>query len=172
MNTEDKILGLIAQAEDIQRHAVALQRDTQDALKTLPEATRGVIRDAARDFIVQGAETASRGLLEASSMANEAAKRLSAVWLKQGIFLVALALVLMAGFYFGSKFLLSRTMDNLVAAREEVAELQKTVDKLVSKGGKVQLSTCGDRHRLCFRVDQEAGNFGNKQEQYMILYGY
>jgi hypothetical protein len=61
METEDKIYGLIAQAEDIQAHAVALQRAAQEAVKTLPDASRGAVREAAREFIVQGAETASRG---------------------------------------------------------------------------------------------------------------
>ena len=51
MQDQDKIFGLIAQAEDIQKHAVALQRAAQEAIKTLPDASRTAIRDAAKEFI-------------------------------------------------------------------------------------------------------------------------
>ena len=51
MQDQDKIFGLIAQAEDIQKHALALQRSAQDAVKTLPDASRAAVRDAAKEFI-------------------------------------------------------------------------------------------------------------------------
>ena len=53
MQDENKIFGLIAQAEDIQKHAVALQRAAQDAIKTLPDASRAAVRDAAKEFITE-----------------------------------------------------------------------------------------------------------------------
>lgn len=176
---DEKIFSLMAQAEDIQGHAVKLQAATeealkslqgvtQDALKRLPDAAQRAFEGAARESSME----ASKSLQEAATRAEEAAKRLSAVWLQQGVFLVAIAIVLMAGFYFGSKFLLASTMNDLATAREEVAELQKTVDKLSSKGGKAQISSCGDSRRLCIRIDSKAGNFGDNSEQYRVIYGY
>lgn len=162
----------LAVMEEAAKVTKEIQRSAEDALQRLPEAARRTFETVARETFAETAQKASEGLLEVSSTANEAAKRLSAVWLQQGVFLVAIAIVLMAGFYFGSKFLLAGTMNDLATAREEVAELQKTVDKLSSKGGKAQISSCGDGRRLCIRIDSKAGNFGDNSEQYRVIYGY
>jgi uncharacterized protein HemX len=62
---EEKIYGLLAQAEDIQKHAVALQRVAGSTLKKLPEASRDAIWAVAEQCIVGEAKKASDGLLEA-----------------------------------------------------------------------------------------------------------
>ena len=93
MQDQDKIFGLIAQAEDIQKHALALQRSAQDAVKTLPDASRGAVRDAAREFITEAAEKASRGLLDASNEAKATSAALRRTGLLQGVFILAVALV-------------------------------------------------------------------------------
>lgn len=67
MKDEDKIFGLIAQAEDIQAHAVKLQQAAQEAVKTLPDATREAVRVQAREIITEASKNASEGLLRASN---------------------------------------------------------------------------------------------------------
>lgn len=56
MKDEDKIFGLIAQAEDIQAHAVKLQQAAQEAVKTLPDATREAVRVQAREIITEASK--------------------------------------------------------------------------------------------------------------------
>lgn len=73
MQDEEKIFGLIAQAEDIQKHAITLQRVAQDAIKTLPDASRSAVRDAAEEFLVERAKNASKAFLSAVNEAKAAA---------------------------------------------------------------------------------------------------
>ena len=65
----------------------------------------------------------------------------------------------------------------LVPSPNEIADLRANVAALEAKGGKVQLSTCGPKSRLCARVDlKEAGTMwwpeNNKNEKWIILNGY
>ena len=65
-------------------------------------------------------------------------------------------------------------MDQL---RAERGELQASIADLSQRGGRIQLSECGDagqRKRLCVRVDAKAGRFGDARrgQVYMIAEGY
>jgi len=147
MNAEDKVFGLIAQAEDIQQHAVALQRAAQDAIKTLPEASRGAVRDAAREFIVQGAETASRGLLEASSEAKAAASALRRTGLMQGIFLLAVTLVVIGAAYVTGALLVKSRVDELAELKAAIRAEEATLAELRSKTWGLELVNYDDGNR-------------------------
>ncbi len=52
----------------------------------------------------------------------------------------------------------------------EVAELQVNVEDWAKRGGRAKLEKCGDRGRLCVRVDKTTG-FG-KDGDYFVLRGY
>lgn len=59
----------------------------------------------------------------------------------------------------------------------EVAELRANVAALEAKGGKVQLSTCGPKGRLCARVSANDaaviwGPPDKENEKWIILNGY
>ena len=61
--------------------------------------------------------------------------------------------------------------------QEVRAATQASIDELGQRGGRIQLSECGDagqRKRLCVRVDAKAGRFGNARrgQVYMIAEGY
>ena len=43
---------------------------------------------------------------------------------------------------------------------EEVAALKAKATDFANRAGKAQLSTCGDKRRLCIRIDKNAGNYG------------
>ena len=133
MQTEDKIFGLIAQAEDIQKHAVTLQRAAQEVLKTLPDASKSAIREAARESIVQGAEEASRSLWDASSAAEATASTLRRTGIFQCVFLVAVAIVV-AGIGYGvSSWIFRSRGDDLAELKTQIVQEQATLDALRSK---------------------------------------
>ena len=50
MQDDDKLYGLIAQAEDIQKHAVTLQQVAQEAVKGLPGGYKEAVKGAAREI--------------------------------------------------------------------------------------------------------------------------
>lgn len=147
MREEDKIFGLIAQAEDIQKHAVALQRSAQDAIKTLPEASRAAIRDAAREFITEGAERASKGLLDASSEAKATATALRRTGLMQGVFLVAVAVVIAGGAYFAMRFIGARELAQLQELKEQIKAERVILSELQSKTWGLELVNYSDGGR-------------------------
>jgi hypothetical protein len=147
MQDEDKIFGLIAQAEDIQKHAIALQRVAQDAIKTLPDASRGAVRDAAREFIIEAAENASRGLLDASNEARATSVALRRTGLLQGVFLLAVALVVVGAVYAAGGWLVRSRVDGLAELKAQVTAERATLDELRSKTWGLELVSYGDGTR-------------------------
>ena len=147
MQDQDKIFGLIAQAEDIQKHALALQRSAQDAVKTLPDASRGAVRDAAREFITEAAEKASRGLLDASNEAKATSAALRRTGLLQGVFLLAVALVVIGAAYAAGRFLVKSRVDELAELKAQVTAERGTLDELRSKTWGLELVNYGDGTR-------------------------
>jgi len=147
METEDKIYGLIAHAEDAQNSLRAFQAAAQDAIKTLPEASRGAVRDAAREFIVQGAETASRGLLDASSEAKAAASALRRTGFMQGVFLLAVALVVIGALYVVGGMLFDSRVAELAELKATIRAEEATLAELRSKTWELELVNYGDGTR-------------------------
>lgn len=50
--------------------------------------------------------------------------------------------------------------------------LEASVEQLVRRGGRVQLTDCGPQRRLCVAVDTAAGTYSRGSEQYMVIRGY
>lgn len=148
MKTEDQLYGLMAQAEDIQKHAVAFQRAAQDAVKTLPDAAKGAVRDAAREFIVQGAETASRGLLDASSEAKAAASSLRRTGLMQCVFLLAVALVVISATYAAGALLAKNRVDELAELKAAIRAEEAILAELRSKTWELKLVEWDDERGI------------------------
>lgn len=147
MQNEDKIFGLIAQAEDIQKHAIALQRAAQDAVKTLPDASRSAVRDAAREFIIEGVEKASRGLLDASNEAKATSAALRQTGLYQGVFLVAVAIVLAAGFIALTSYMSKSKLAELHELKATIRTEEGRLAELRSKTWELELMTYNDGGR-------------------------
>jgi cell division protein FtsB len=61
--------------------------------------------------------------------------------------------------------------EQMTALRAEVAELQAEADDWAKRAGRAQLTTCGEKHRLCARVETKQGGYG-KDSDYFILKGY
>ena len=63
----------------------------------------------------------------------------------------------------------------LVPSPNEIADLRADAAALEAKGGRVQLSVCGDSKRLCARIDPKAekgDQYGQNGQRWMILQGY
>jgi F0F1-type ATP synthase membrane subunit b/b' len=176
LKDEDKIFSLIAQAEDMQAHAVKLQQDAQDALKKIQDASKGAVKEAAREFIIQGAETASKGLVDASRGAEAAAADIRGAFSRacfvHVLWLILVALVVMAGLYFGTGYLISSRIAEAERLKREIAALEARAADFAVRAGKAVLTECGGR--LCVRVDERAGRYGEPQkgELYMVLFNY
>lgn len=147
MQDENKIFGLMAQAEDIQKHAIALQRAAQDAVKTLPDASREAVRDAAKEFIADAAENASRSLLEASNEAKATSAVLRRTGLLQGVFLLTVALVVIGAAYAAGGWLVRSRVDELAELKALVRAERATLDELRSKTWRLELVSYGDGTR-------------------------
>lgn len=150
MNADDKIFGLIAQAEDIQAQTVKLHQTTQADIKTHLEAVRGEIRSATREIIEQGAKDATRGLLDAAKEAKAAAGegKTSAALLRrtglfQGAFLLLVALVVIGAVYFAGSLLFKSRLEELAELRTQLAQERSTLDELQSKTWGLELVDWG-----------------------------
>ena len=144
MNTEEKIYSLMAQAEDMQAHAEKLQNGAEKTFAGLPLAVEQA-----------GQKIRSTGLLGA-------------------LFVLAVggvvAAVAVAGIWWGT----SSLRDEAKRLRAEVAALEAQANAFSKKAGKATLSSCGEKGRLCVRVDDRAGRYGDTQsgELFMVIHGY
>ena len=52
--------------------------------------------------------------------------------------------------------------------------MEKKAGEWEAKAGKAVLSKCGEKGRLCVRIDTKAGGFvsGNGKYEYAIIHGY
>lgn len=146
MNTEEKIYSLMAQAEDMQAHAEKLQNGAEKTFAGLPLAVEQA-----------GQKIRSTGLLGALFV------------LAVG---VVVATVAVAGIWWGT----SSLRDEAAGLRAEVAALEAQANEFSKKAGKAVLSSCGEKGkgRLCIRVDERAGRYGDTQngELFMVIHGY
>ncbi|MEZ8196966.1 MbeB family mobilization protein [Vibrio cortegadensis] len=49
----------------------------------------------------------------------------------------------------------------IVENQLEISQQSKTLEELKSKGGRIQMSTCGEQEQLCIKIDLEAKSYGN-----------
>lgn len=144
MKEEDKIFGLIVQAEDIQKHAIQLQSTVQEAIKTLPVVSREAIRDSTREFITEGVKNASKGILEASSEGRATAKLLKRTGLFQGIFLVMVAFVVIGCAYGIGNYVISSRINELAGLKSAIQQERNTLAELQSKTWGLELAQYQD----------------------------
>ena len=144
---DDKIFCLMAQAEDIQAHAVKLQAATEDALTRLPEAARRTFEAVARETFAETAQKASEGLLEASSEAKASASALRRTGLMQGVFLLAAGVVIIGALYFVAKMLFDSRITELAELKAAIRAEEGTLAELRSKTWGLELVNYGDGTR-------------------------
>ena len=147
MQDEDKLYGLIAQAEDIQKHAVALQRVAQEAVRGLPEATRAAVVGEAREIITRATENASTALLGACNEAKVSSAALRRTGLMQAVFLLAVALVICGAGVAAGNFQLKSRVSELAELKAAIRAEEATFSELRSKTWGLELVNYGDGTR-------------------------
>lgn len=65
-------------------------------------------------------------------------------------------------------------LSEIAARRAERDQLEASIADLTKRGGKITLSTCGPKKRLCVLIEEAEGTFGDRKlgETYMIPKGY
>jgi len=142
---------------------IAVEKGVQSALESIQQQTRSALGDS-----VGPAVKALQGVTERAEQAEEnlhqASRSLSWKWTA---ICAAMGCTLLATVV-GLSML-------LVPSPNEIADLRANADALEAKGGRVQLSTCGDSKRLCARIDPKAekgDQYGQNGQRWMILQGY
>ena len=142
---------------------IAVEKAVQAALASVQQQTKSTLGDSVTPAVkaLQGvtarAEQAEESLHQAASLISW---KWAAIWASTSCMLLASIV--------GLSML-------LVPSPNEIADLRANVADLEAKGGRVQLSTCGDSKRLCARIDPKAekgDQYGQNGQRWMILQGY
>lgn len=142
---------------------IAVEKAVQGALESVQKQTRSALGDSMNPA-VKALEGVTGRAEEAEENLHRAAMSLSWKWA---------AIWAMTGCMLLTVFVALSTL--LVPSPKEIATLRANVEALEARGGKVQLTECGPRNRLCAKIDVKAnkstGGWGT-EGQYMILQGY
>ena len=142
---------------------IAVEKAVQAALANVQQQTQSTLSDSVTPAVkaLQGvtarAEKAEESLHQAASSISW---KWAAIWASTSCMLLASIV--------GLSML-------LVPSPNEIADLRANAADLEAKGGRVQLSTCGDSKRLCARIDPKAekgDQYGQNGQRWMILQGY
>jgi hypothetical protein len=142
---------------------IAVEKAVQAALANVQQQTQSTLADSVNPAVkaLQGVTARAK---EAEESLHQAAGSISWKW---AAILAATSCMLLASVV-GLSML-------LVPSPNEIADLRANVADLEARGGKVQLSTCGDKNRLCARIDPKAEKelqWGQNGQRWMILQGY
>lgn len=141
----------------------AVEQGIKQALQRVTEQTRTTLADAINP--------ATHALNEVTTLVIETDKQLHATknslsWKLFGVMALVCCLLLASTVGLAKMF---------VPSLQEITELRATASELERRGGKIQLSTCGDDRRLCAKVSlkaKSAGDVYGKNSEWMILQGY
>ncbi|MGL4601875.1 MAG: MbeB family mobilization protein [Plesiomonas sp.] len=95
-----------------------------------------------------------------SDVINAQNRRIRALLLKTWIWM-ALSLIAILIASYGVIWLQGKM---IIKNWQAISEQKDTLQQLEAKGGKIQMSTCGDKERLCVKIDLDAGSFGDNQK--------
>ena len=142
---------------------IAVEKAVQAALASVQQQTQATLGDSVNPAVkaLQGvtarAEKAEESLHQAASSISW---KWAAIWAATSCMLLASIV--------GLSML-------LVPSPNEIADLRADAAALEAKGGRIQLSVCGDSKRLCARIDPKAekgDQYGQNGQRWMILQGY
>ena len=192
---EDVLDGLVEEREALAEERAKLEQALASVIgvaSDVRKAASEAVDAAVKRSLVEAADTAATALKEAAepiiddlkgvvSAADKAEGKLSGAvasfgwkWavVASGAAAGGIAAVLLAGWM--SVWWTRHQVEPLTAQRAalvgEVAQLQAQAEGWAKRGGRAKLDRCGDKERLCVRVDKTVG-FG-KEADYFILRGY
>ena len=138
-----KILSL---AQDFEKKSKQQAHDTEQRLKSEFERHETFIEQALRS-----SEQKIKGDIRDQN------QRLSALVLKSWLWIVLSAVLVLVAcssvIWWQGKTILENQL--------EISQQSKTLEDLKSKGGKIQMSTCGDQKRLCIKIDLDEDSYGS-----------
>lgn len=203
MDEKEKLFGLVAIAQE-QQKAVQVAIDTlNQQTAELKKAVADVRKSAgegaeygARATLLDASEKATEAFNNAargtvarleivSNSADSAAQRLQksansfkAQWvLWPALSLVVCLLVFIVASWATVQY--QRHQISTLAEQKnqleiELASMEKKAGEWEAKAGKAVLSKCGEKGRLCVRIDTKAGGFvsDNGKHEYAVIYGY
>lgn len=156
-----------------QSAASTIQKTTQSAVEQGIKAALERVSEQTRSTLGQAINPATNALKEVTELVIDTDKRLhhtknSLSWKFSGIMTMVLCML------FATTMVLAKLF---VPSPGEIADLRATVADLERRGGKVQLTTCGNSNRLCAKINVGAnkskGGYGQgESDTWMILQGY
>lgn len=153
--------------------AVMIGKAAKDAVG----AAMGGVEVRAGDAIEGASAPALEAIKRATQQATVAAGELRGTvgwvsWKWAGIMAASSAGAL--GAFFLAAWLIVPSAGELRALQIERDMLQANVAALEKRGARIQLHTCGEKKRLCARVDAKSAGtvYGANGEQWLILHGY
>jgi hypothetical protein len=148
-----------AQQKLAESHLEQLRAHTQDL--------DAVVRDEIRRTLIEELQS----LWAESKRVTEALTRIRrGATLRVGLWSVATA-ILCAGIPVGIMRWTVPSGSDVTALRARRDELSASVAILEGRGGRIDWRRCGDRSRLCVRVDRKAPTYGDNAD-YLVVAGY
>ena len=162
---DTKVYGLMAQAEDIQKAAVELLRDSHKAQLTLENvsknalgAIRAGVRDEVGEILKQELRGASEGLLGLSegvreavssqvSLAHSTEQTIRGATWRFSLVLCIIGGLVAGGLWMFQDFVLDKAKKEHAALKQEIAALEEQAKKLKAKTWNLQLVEWDDGER-------------------------
>ena len=175
---------LSATIEEARRAVADMSRAGDDAASLVGRAAKDAVAaamggveakagTAIEDAVAPALAAIQRATQQATTAAGELRGTVGWVsWKWVGIMAASSAGAL--GAFLLAVFLLVPNAGKLAALRAERAELEAAVADLEKRGGRIQLNKCGEKKRLCARIDAKAAEtvYGANGERWLILSGY
>lgn len=190
MDEQQKIMAMMVLAEDQQKAAQttldALAQQVGDIERRATAAVRAEVQATMHSIeqpIVAAFKNHGNAIERAIEAAREATEAIhgsvKGVSWKLALVAFLAALGALIAFILGAYSLVTwqtyqvRSLNREKAVLvEEVAALKASAADFANRAGKAQLSTCGDKRRLCIKIDKNAGSYGDNKEAYAIIKGY
>jgi hypothetical protein len=157
-------IGLLMESAQTQQQ---LAQSHLEQLHTHVQELDGVVREVIRRTLIEEFQ----GLAAEAAQASRALRRLRRAAAIQVLLwsaaLLALTVLLVP-------VVLGRVLPSaseLARLRAERDRLSAQIDRLGQAGARIQWQRCGERHRLCVRIDRHAPAFGEHADYY-VLDGY
>ncbi|HUG60150.1 MAG TPA: hypothetical protein VL002_18120 [Candidimonas sp.] len=190
MDDQQKIMAMMVLAEDQQKAAQAAIDDLAKQTASIEQGAARAVRTAmlsVEEKTIDAFKDHGDAINESVEAAHGAAAAIKASikgvgWKLAGVaFLAALGAVIafaiaayaLVGWQSYQVASLAREKADLV---QEVASLKAAAENFTKKAGKAQLTTCGDKGRLCVQVDQSFKDYERGialfEGGYVIIKGY
>ena len=77
MQNEEKIYGLIVQAQEMQKYCLEFKDTAEQVINSLPDTAKEAIKESSDEIIIEATKKAYGSLIAASTLADEASKKIN-----------------------------------------------------------------------------------------------